>query len=173
MNEWAEPHDFACRVTHNIINSNLSLCFKSYFSYIWIEFWFQHYIEARIQLQSYFLAYLCLHSLACYILYSRYTYTLFSSQECRKHALLRNSSLFSFHIGKHFIDHPLILNLQRKNSGGISPFVDVWNKDQDRQFNAGLKDKAWPYFPFDHLLFFSGRKLLKVFCGIQLRVLLS
>lgn len=80
---------------------------------------------------------------------------------------------FLSNIGEHFIDHHFVLSLLRKNSGGISPFVDVWNKDQNTQLSAGLKDEVWPLLACDPLMLFSGRKLLRVFCRVKLRVLLS
>lgn len=48
-------------------------------------------------------------------------------------------SIFFYNIDKHFIDCPLIL---KRKAGGVCPFADVWNKDQDRQLNASLKDKV-------------------------------
>lgn len=141
---------------------------------MWVEFLLQHYIEARIQYcnrisQPPFAS--TIEHVISFIVGTHTHYFAYRNGENRHFSDVH--VCFLSNVGKHVIDHRLSLSRLRKNSSGRNPLVNVWNKDQVRQIHAGWKDRVWPHSPYDQLWFFSGRTLLKVFCGLQRRVPLS
>lgn len=113
----------------------------------------------------YFLVFLLLHCLACYLIHSSYPYILFNLKEYLKCVLYRNEAHFVSNIGKQ----TRYVKPTEEEFRWHKPLCWCLEARQDRQLYARFEVKVLPHLSWDHVLFSVGRSLLKVICIAKLR----